>query len=88
MKEDYPGFWSMCENKVKEKDGNNVGGCAFSLLMADIENECLMAMVDALPRVEEMVLMFDGLMICQEMAASLFPSHDVMLRHLEAMVKD
>ena len=67
IQHDYPDFYAMCEKKAEAGNKGNAGGTAFSLLMGDIENECLMAVLDELQRLEivsgEGVLAFDGMMV-------------------------
>ena len=66
IQRDYPAFYDMCSKKAKAAK-KNAGGVAFSLLMGDIENECLMVMLSELRRLkilsDEVVLAFDGMMI-------------------------
>lgn len=90
IQEDYPAFWAMCREKKQAGNGDheNVGGCAFSLLMADIENHCLMTMVDKMRECDSLVLIFDGFMVPASFVDEMYPSREELLRHLEAVVHD
>jgi len=70
IQHDYPAFYDMCSKKAKA-DKKNPGGTAYSLLMGDIENECLMVMLDELRELQvlsnEAVLAFDGMMVPKEL---------------------
>ena len=67
IQHDYPDFYAVWEKKAAASGEGNAGGTAFSLLMGDMENECLMVMLGEVQRLDmhsdEMVLAFDGMMI-------------------------
>jgi len=66
IQHDYPAFYDMCSKKAKASK-KKTGGKAYCLLMGDIENECLMVMLDELREMEvltdEAVLAFDDMMV-------------------------
>lgn len=68
IKKEYPGFYQLCVEICKERGSTNVDGKAFCLLVMDVENECIRAMVDYLRNLQpgrdpKLILVFDGIIV-------------------------
>jgi hypothetical protein len=85
----YAGFYALAKKLADDSNSSNVNGKAFSILIQDVENEMMRTIVNKLEGVfkkqafDNIVLMFDGLMVPRSMVDDMESFTEMLEEEIE-----